>query len=291
MKKSKQIVALMLATATVVTGLTACGNNDEGGNKNDKISVITRESGSGTRGAFIELFGIEEKDADGNKVDKTVSTAEETNSTAVMITSVEGNESAIGYISLGALKDSVKALQIDGVEATTDNVKSGDYKVARPFNVVVSSDASEAAKEFINYIMSKEGQEIVNEESYIGSDDAEPYEKKEVSGQITIGGSSSVSPVMEKLIEAYEKVNPDLKIELQQSDSTTGVTNAISGTYDIGMASRELKDDEADKLTATTIAMDGIAVIVNKNNELSNITSDNVKGIYTGTITSWADVK
>lgn len=291
MKKSKQIVALMLATATVVTGLTACGNNDEGGNKNDKISVITRESGSGTRGAFIELFGIEEKDADGNKVDKTVSTAEETNSTAVMITSVEGNESAIGYISLGALKDSVKALQIDGVEATTDNVKSGDYKVARPFNVVVSSDASEAAKEFINYIMSKEGQEIVNEEGYIGSDDAEPYEKKEVSGQITIGGSSSVSPVMEKLIEAYEEVNPDLKIELQQSDSTTGVTNAISGTYDIGMASRELKDDEADKLTATTIAMDGIAVIVNKNNELSNITSDNVKGIYTGTITSWADVK
>lgn len=291
MKKSKQIVALMLATATVVTGLTACGNNDEGGNKNDKISVITRESGSGTRGAFIELFGIEEKDADGNKVDKTVSTAEETNSTAVMITSVEGNESAIGYISLGALKDSVKALQIDGVEATTDNVKSGDYKVARPFNVVVSSDASEAAKEFINYIMSKEGQEIVNEGGYIGSDDAEPYEKKEVSGQITIGGSSSVSPVMEKLIEAYEEVNPDLKIELQQSDSTTGVTNAISGTYDIGMASRELKDDEADKLTATTIAMDGIAVIVNKNNELSNITSDNVKGIYTGTITSWADVK
>ena len=209
-----------------------------------------------------------------------------------MITSVEGNESAIGYISLGALKSNVKALKVDGVEATTDNVKSGSYKVARPFNVAVKSDASDAAKEFINYIMSKEGQEIISKEGYIGDDSAAAYQKKDgVSGKITVGGSSSVSPVMEKLIEAYEKVNSDITIELQQSDSTTGMTNAIAGTYDIGMASRELKDEEKAELTATTIAMDGIAVIVNKTNELSNITSDQVKGIYTGTITKWADVK
>lgn len=293
MKKSKQAAAILLAAMTMVTGLTGCGKSvDNGNSKNSAITVITRESGSGTRGAFIELFGIEEKNADGKKVDNTISSAEETNSTAVMITSVEGNESAIGYISLGALKNSVKALKVDGVEATTDNVKSGSYKVARPFNVAVKSDASDAAKEFINYIMSKEGQEIISKEGYIGDDSAAAYQKTDgVSGKITVGGSSSVSPVMEKLIEAYAKVNSDITIELQQSDSTTGMTNAIAGTYDIGMASRELKDEEKAELTATTIAMDGIAVIVNKTNELSNITSDQVKGIYTGTITKWADVK
>lgn len=293
MKKSKQAAAILLAAMTMVTGLTGCGKSvDNGNSKNSAITVITRESGSGTRGAFIELFGIEEKNSDGKKVDNTISSAEETNSTAVMITSVEGNESAIGYISLGALKSNVKALKVDGVEATTDNVKSGSYKVARPFNVAVKSDASDAAKEFINYIMSKEGQEIISKEGYIGDDSAAAYQKKDgVSGKITVGGSSSVSPVMEKLIEAYAKVNSDITIELQQSDSTTGMTNAIAGTYDIGMASRELKDEEKAELTATTIAMDGIAVIVNKTNELSNITSDQVKGIYTGTITKWADVK
>lgn len=293
MKKSKQAAAILLAAMTMVTGLTGCGKSvDNGNSKNSAITVITRESGSGTRGAFIELFGIEEKNTDGKKVDNTISSAEETNSTAVMITSVEGNESAIGYISLGALKSNVKALKVDGVEATTDNVKSGSYKVARPFNVAVKSDASDAAKEFINYIMSKEGQEIISKEGYIGDDSAAAYQKKDgVSGKITVGGSSSVSPVMEKLIEAYAKVNSDITIELQQSDSTTGMTNAIAGTYDIGMASRELKDEEKAELTATTIAMDGIAVIVNKTNELSNITSDQVKGIYTGTITKWADVK
>ncbi|MDY5578166.1 MAG: substrate-binding domain-containing protein [Lachnospiraceae bacterium] len=294
MRKSRTIVAAMLVAATLVTGLTGCGQDSgsEGKAANDNITVITRESGSGTRGAFIELFGIEEKDADGNKVDNTIATAEETNSTAVMITSVEGNESAIGYISLGALKDSVKALKVDGVEATTDNVKSGSYKVARPFNVATKEDASDAAKEFINYIMSKEGQEVINEAGYIGSDDAEAYVKTEgISGKVVVGGSSSVSPVMEKLIEAYEKVNSDIEIELQQSDSTTGMTNAIAGTYDIGMASRELKDEEAAELTGTTIAMDGIAVIVNKSNDIDEITSDQVKNIYTGKTSKWSEVK
>lgn len=292
MKKSKKVVAAMLIATTVITGLTACGkDSSEGGNKSTKISVITRESGSGTRGAFIELFGIEEKDADGKKVDKTISTAEETNSTAVMITSVEGNENAVGYISLGALKNSVKAVKIDGVEPTTDNVKNGTYKVARPFNIAVKDDVNDAAKDFISFIMSKEGQEVINEAGYIGSDDAKEYKATEATGDIVVGGSTSVSPVMEKLIEAYEKVNSNVKIDLQQSDSTSGMTGTIEGVLDIGMASRELKDEEASELTATTIAMDGIAVIVNKNNDITELTADQVKGMYTGTITDWADVK
>lgn len=292
MKKSKKVVAAMLIATTVITGLTACGkDSSEGGNKSTKISVITRESGSGTRGAFIELFGIEEKDANGKKVDKTISTAEETNSTAVMITSVEGNENAVGYISLGALKNSVKAVKIDGVEPTTDNVKNGTYKVARPFNIAVKDDVNDAAKDFISFIMSKEGQEVINEAGYIGSDDAKEYKATEATGDIVVGGSTSVSPVMEKLIEAYEKVNSNVKIDLQQSDSTSGMTGTIEGVLDIGMASRELKDEEASELTATTIAMDGIAVIVNKNNDITELTADQVKGMYTGTITDWADVK
>lgn len=294
MRKSKRVMAVVLATATILTGLTGCGTNKESGatDKNQTISVITRESGSGTRGAFIELFGIEEKNADGEKVDHTRTDAEETNSTAVMITSVEGNKSAIGYISLGAFKNSVKALKVDGVEASAENVKNGSYKVARPFNIAVANNASDASKEFISYVMSKEGQDIINEAGYIGSDDAESYVKTEgISGSVVVGGSTSVAPVMEKLIEAYEKVNSDIKLELQQTDSSTGMTNTIAGTYDIGMASRELKDEEKEKLTATVIAMDGIAVIVNKENKASDITSEQVKGIYTGTISDWDDVK
>ena len=299
--KMKKFIAV-LSVATMAAGLAVgCGSSDSGSSddksskgdwdSSNDITIVSREDGSGTRGAFIELFGIEEKNTDGKKVDNTISSAEETNSTAVMITSVEGNESAIGYISLGALKSNVKALKVDGVEATTDNVKSGSYKVARPFNVAVKSDASDAAKEFINYIMSKEGQEIISKEGYIGDDSAAAYQKKDgVSGKITVGGSSSVSPVMEKLIEAYAKVNSDITIELQQSDSTTGMTSTIEGSYDIGMASRELKDDEASELEATVIATDGIAVIVNKANTADELSADQVKSIYVGDVTTWDEV-
>ena len=294
MKKSKQAAAILLAAMTMVTGLTGCGKSvDNGNSKNSAITVITRESGSGTRGAFIELFGIEEKNADGKKVDNTISSAEETNSTAVMITSVEGNESAIGYISLGALKSNVKALKVDGVEATTDNVKSGSYKVARPFNVAVKSDASDAAKEFINYIMSSDGQQIVEDNGYIKvADDAAAYEQSDAEGKVVVAGSSSVTPVMEKLKEAYVAVNPDVEIEVQQSDSTTGMTSAIEGVCDIGMASRDLKDSELEAgLTSTVIAMDGIAVVVNNDSPVAELTSENVKDIFTGDITDWADVQ
>ena len=291
MKKSKQAAAILLAAMTMVTGLTGCGKSvDNGNSKNSAITVITRESGSGTRGAFIELFGIEEKNTDGKKVDNTISSAEETNSTAVMITSVEGNESAIGYISLGALKSNVKALKVDGVEATTDNVKSGSYKVARPFNVAVKSDASDAAKEFINYIMSADGQQVIADDGYISVAEGETFTSTGASGKITIDGSSSVSPVMEKLVEAYKKVNPNADIEQQTTDSTTGITSAIDGKCDIGMASRDLKDEETG-VTATKIALDGIAVIVNNANPIDEISSDMVKQIFTGEVTQWDAVK
>ena len=255
------------------------------------VNVLSREDGSGTRGAFIELFGIEEKDADGNKVDNTTEEAIITNSTSVMLTSVASDEYAIGYVSLGSLDDTVKAVSIDGAEATAENIKSGEYKVSRPFNIAVKKDMkNEVAKDFINYVMSEEGQKIVSDNGYIPVDGAKPYSGKEVSGKVVVGGSSSVSPVMEKLIEAYKKVNTGAEIELQTTDSTTGMTSAIDGTYDIGMASRELKDDEASELEATVIATDGIAVIVNKANTADELSADQVKSIYVGDVTTWDEV-
>lgn len=256
------------------------------------IAVYSREDGSGTRGAFIELFGIEEKDESGEKVDNTTEEAIITNSTDVMLTSVAGDTYAIGYVSLGSLNDTVKAAKIDGAEATVENIKSGTYTIARPFNIATTGEVSDAAQDFINYIMSAEGQAVITENGYIGSDDAAAYETNGASGKVVVGGSSSVSPVMEKLIEAYKAVNANVEIELQTSDSTTGMTGAADGTLDIGMASRELKDSETEAgLTATQIAMDGIAVIVNQSNPVEDISSETVKGIFTGEITSWDAVQ
>ena len=254
------------------------------------ISVTSREDGSGTRGAFIELFGIEEKDDEGNKIDNTTEEANITNSTSVMMSTVAGNKYAIGYISLGSLDDSVKAVKIDGAEATEENIKDGSYKVARPFNIATKENPSEVTKDFIDYILSEEGQKIVSENGYISLDDAKPYEGSKPEGKIVIAGSSSISPVMEKLKEAYLKVNTGAEIEIQTSDSTTGMTSTIDGICDIGMASRELKDDEKEKLTATVIATDGIAVIVNEANPMDDLTSDQVKEIYTGEVFSWDEL-
>lgn len=256
------------------------------------VNVLSREDGSGTRGAFIELFGIEEKDADGNKVDNTTEEAIITNSTSVMLTSVASDEYAIGYVSLGSLDDTVKAVSIDGAEATVENIKNGTYTIARPFNIATKGEASDIAQDFINYIMSAEGQAVITENGYIGSDDAAAFESNGATGKVTVSGSSSVTPVMEKLLEAYQKVNTGAKIELQESDSTTGMTAAIDGTCDIGMASRELKDSEKSAgLTNQVIALDGIAVIVNNKNSASNITSEQVKAIFTGETTDWSNVK
>ena len=252
------------------------------------ISPISREEGSGTRGAFIELFGVEEKDESGEKVDNTTEEAIITNSTDVMLTSVAGDTYAIGYVSLGSLNDTVKAVKIDGAEATVENIKSGTYKIARPFNIATKGEVSEAAQDFINYIMSGDGQKVISDNGYIGDDSAAAFESNGAEGKVVVGGSSSVSPVMEKLIEAYKAVNANVEIELQTSDSTTGMTGAADGTLDIGMASRELKDSETEEgLTATKIAMDGIAVIVNQENPVEDLSSDTVKGIFTGGTTTW----
>lgn len=292
----KKILSLGLAALMTVFALAGCGadSNDGGtGTGTDAISVLTREEGSGTRGAFIELLGIEEKNADGKKVDKTIDTAETTNSTSVMITTVQGNKAAIGYISLGSLdKSKVKALKVDGAEATADNVKSGEYKVSRPFNIATKGDATGVASDFIKFILSADGQAVVEKNGYISEGNTGAYKASGQKGKITIGGSSSVTPVMEKLKEAYVKVNPDVTIDVQQNDSSSGMKGAIDGIYDIGMASRDVKDSEKEAgLNSIKIALDGIAVIVNKDNTLDSITSEQIKNIYTGSLTKWSEIK
>lgn len=256
-----------------------------------QISVYSREDGSGTRGAFVELFGIEEKDASGEKVDMTTTSASITNSTSVMMTSVSGDERGIGYISLGSLNDTVKALKIDGAEATAENVKSGTYKIARPFNIATKDDVSDVTQDFINFIMSADGQKVIEDNGYIAVEDsAASYTASGKSGKIVVAGSSSISPVMEKLSEAYKALNPDVTIEVQTSDSTTGMNMATEGTCDIGMASRELKDSEiSGGLKPTVIAQDGIAVIVNKGASIDELSSEQVKAIYTGEVVKWED--
>ena len=306
--KLKKFIAV-LATVGMIAGLAAgCGSSSEAETESEgetqqteeaaewdssmDITIVSREDGSGTRGAFIELFGIEEKNDAGEKVDMTTEEAQITNSTSVMLTTVAGDDYAIGYISLGSLDDSVKALKIDGAEATAENIKSGEYKVSRPFNIATKEGNDNAvAQDFIAYIMSEEGQQVVADNGYIPLDDVEAYAGSAPEGKAVVGGSSSVSPVMEKLIEAYKEVNPNAEIELQTTDSTTGMTSTIDGSYDIGMASRELKDTElSEGLVPQVIATDGIAVIVNKNNTTDELSSDQVKTIYTGGALTWDEV-
>ncbi len=261
-------------------------------NSKKSITVLSREDGSGTRGAFIELFGIEKKDANGKKVDYTTDEAAITNSTAVMLTSVAGDTYAIGYVSLGSLNDSVKAVKIGGADATVANINNGSYKISRPFNIAVKEGLSPVAQDFVNFIVSDEGQKIIAANKYIKIQNTKAYSSNKASGKVVVAGSSSVSPVMEKLIESYKSVNPNAKIELQTSDSTTGVTNAINGTCDIGMASRALKDSEKAKgVKEITIAIDGIAVIVNKANPVENMTKAQVESIFTGEVSKWVNVK
>lgn len=282
----KKKIATILTAAVI--GVTAFGTVASAASGD--ITVVSREEGSGTRGAFIELFGIEEKQGD-EKVDMTTEEASITNSTSVMMTTVSGDENAIGYISLGSLDDTVKAVKIDGAEATVENVADGTYKVSRPFNIITGEEVSGAAQDFIDFIMSADGQQIIEDNGYIKVDTEAPaYEGSEVSGKVVVAGSSSVTPVMEKLSEAYQEINPDVTVEVQQSDSTTGITYTKDGICDIGMASRDLKDEEKDGLTATVIAQDGIAVIVNNSNEVEELTTEQVKTIFTGETTTWEEL-
>lgn len=286
----KKIISILMTVTMSASLFTGCGS-DKSFNASKDITIVSREDGSGTRGAFVELFGIEEKDENGDKIDRTTTEAMITNNTSVMMTTVSGNMYSIGYISLGSLNDTVKAVKIDGAEVSVENVKNNSYKIARPFNIATKDNVSEVTQDFINYIMSSDGQQIITDNGYIGSDDAAPYSGNTPSGKIVIAGSSSVSPVMEKLQEAYLKVNTKAEIEIQTSDSTTGMTSAIEGVCDIGMASRELKDSEIESgLTSQTIAMDGIAVIVNNDNPADELSSEQIKSIYTGETTSWQDI-
>ena len=274
----KKLFAIVLALAlTCAVAFAAEGT----------ITVMSREDGSGTRGAFVELTGVEQDDVDMTTVDAVI-----TNSTAVMLTSVAGDPAAIGYVSMGSLNETVKAVSVDGNAATVEGIKDGSYTLARPFVVTTFGEVGEIAQDFLNYIMSAEGQTVINENGYIAIDDAaEAYTAAGVSGEITVGGSSSVTPVMEKLAEAYMALNPDVTVVVQQSDSTTGVTGTIEGTVDLGMASRALKAEEEEQgVVGTTIAMDGIAVIVNLENDTENLTTEQIMNIYTGAITDWSEL-
>lgn len=292
-KKNALIATVALMVIAACLTLVGCGSNDsKGSSSNDSsINVTSREDGSGTRGAFIELCGIEEKDSSGAKVDKTTTSAAITNSTAVMMTTVANDKDAIGYISLGSVNDTVKAVKIDGAEASADAVKNGSYKVSRPFNVVTKGELSAVAQDFLDFIMSTDGQKVVSDNGYIEVENGGAYTSKGLTGKVTVAGSSSVTPVMEKLAEAYKALNPNVTIEVNQSDSTTGVTSAIEGACDLGMASRELKDSETSQgVTVKVIATDGIAVIVNNDNKVDNLTSDQVKKIFTGEVTKWSEI-
>ncbi len=297
--RKRKLLAVAMSVMCMAGLMTGCGNNsaassDQGSAAgNQPISVVSREDGSGTRGAFVELTGVEEKDADGNKTDNTTSNAIISNSTEIMMTTVAGDEYAIGYSSTGSLNDTVKALNVDGVEPTAQNIKDGKYSLSRPFNIATKGTPGKLAQDFIDYIMSTEGQKVVEDNGYITSvDNAKEFKTSGEKGKLVVAGSSSVTPVMEKLAEAYKQVNTKAEIEIQESDSTTGMTAVADGTCDIGMASRELEDSEKDKgLESQAIALDGIAVIVNTQNDRTDISTDTVKQIFTGEISDWADVK
>ena len=293
MKKS---LSIMLLLATALSLFAGCANNGSPStpassfDTSKAISVVSREDGSGTRGAFIELFGIEVKGDDGSKKDMTTKEAVIVSQTSVMMTNVAGDKYAIGYISLGSLGDTVKAVQIEGADATAENVKNGTYSIARPFNIATKGEPTGLAKDFIDFILSADGGAVIAESYIAVTDNAPAYAGDKPSGKIVVAGSSSVTPIMEKLKEAYLLINPNATIEIQESDSSAGMTAAIDGTCDIGMASRELKESETQQLTSTQIAIDGIAVIVHNDNPITNLTKEQVKLIYTGETLKWSEV-
>lgn len=289
MKTMKKVLAIALALVCALAVFASCGKTDDSGKQSQKIQVITREEGSGTRSAFTELLGI----LDADKKDAITQNAESTSSTAVMITTVEGSKNAIGFISLGSLGSTVKALSVDGVAPTVENIKNGSYKVQRPFNICYQEGKlTDLAKDFISYIESAEGQDIIAKGGYIAVNEKAPaYEKKDgLSGKVTLAGSTSVSPIMMKIADAYKKINPNVSVEIQESGSGAGITSATEGACDIGMSSRDLKESELKVLKSQTIAQDGIAVIVNKSNSVSNLTSAQIKDIFLGNLTDWSDL-
>lgn len=289
----KKLLCGILAGTVLALSCAGCGSSDSNKDTDNsgvtgEITVVSREDGSGTRSAFTELLGI----LDDRENDATTETAEITNSTSVMITTVEGNKNAIGYVSLGSLSDTVKEVKVDDVEGNAENVKNGTYKISRPFNLAYyDGKLSKVAQDFVDFIMSSDGQEIVDKEGYISVEEGTPYKSSGISGKVTLAGSTSVAPLMNVIADEYKKLNPDVSVEIQESGSSAGIQSAIKKAVDIGMSSRELKDDEAKSLVTKQIAMDGIAVVVNKENTIENLTSDQIKSIYLGETTTWDEVK
>jgi phosphate transport system substrate-binding protein len=283
----KKLLAIILALAAIVGVLAACGGN---GDDAQEITVVSREDGSGTRGAFVELLGIQES-VDGTTTDRTTAEAVIANSTSIVMTNVAQNPDAIGYIALGSLNDSVTALRIDGVEATPENIMSGAYAVQRPFIIVYRDDLSDVARDFMNFIMSAEGQAVVAGRNYIVAvPDANSYTGGGLSGRIVVSGSTSVVPIMEHLREAYIELNPDVEVEVHSAGTTAGIVATTDGTADIGMSSREIRPAELEQVNEAVIAFDGIVVIVNNDNPVNNLTAEQVRDIFIGEITDWSEV-
>ena len=292
MKVKKHLITLLTATLVSTNTMPVFAAKKDVWKSKSEINVISREDGSGTRGAFIELIGIEQKNAKGQKVDMTTEEASITNNTSVMITNVNTDKYAIGYISLGALNDSVKAVHIEKIPPTVQNVKNGTYKLSRPFNIAIGKNSSIVTQDFINFIMSEEGQKIIENNNYIPVTANQSFISQMPAGKIVIAGSSSVSPLMEKLKETYQQINVNVQIDIQTNDSSTGIASAAQGICDIAMASRNLKDSETAKgLSSLTIALDGITVIINNANPITNLNIEDVRKIYTGEILHWKDLE
>ncbi len=286
--RRKMNIATSITTLTLAISLTSCGSNNSSGvfDYNEEITVISREDGSGTRGAFGELFGTIVKDGE-TESDNTYEGAIIANKTDVCMTNVVNNQYAIGYISLGSMNDTLKAVSIDGVAPSKETIASGEYSAYRPFLIVTGDNQSDIALDFESYILSADGQAIVGD-SYIQVDENAPtYTGGGLSGKLSVGGSTSVAPVMEKIVEGYQELNPDVTIDIQATGSSAGITGVMEATLDIGMSSRELKDTEVSEVNGITIAYDGIAVIVNNNNPVDNLTSEEVRQIFTGEVTDW----
>lgn len=306
-KTTQQFFTLAVATVMTASMLAGCSTGNAATslgtpapvpavpapasfNLSHEISLVSREDGSGTRGAFIELFGVEEKGADGTKTDRTSEEATVVSKTDVMLQTVAGDPWSIGYVSLGSLSSSVKAVSIDGIVPSSEAMLSGEYKISRPFNIATKGEAEGLSKDFIDFVLSNQGQTVVAK-SYVAINGAAPaYGGSKPGGRLVIGGSSSVFPIMEKLVEAYAIINPNAKIELQSSDSTAGMSGTLDGIFDIGMAPRELKESEKEQLLPVSIAIDGIAVIVNPQNPIANLTGASVKSIFVGETAKWSDI-
>ncbi len=302
-------LGVVLGLSLVVFGLVGCsgnsGNNAPANNiantaanaeadagdkdlaKLGEISVISREDGSGTRGAFVEILGLMEDD-----VDNTTPEAIIQNSTNGVMTTVSTDPSAIGYSSLGSLNDTVKTLKVDGVEASAEDIINGTYAISRPFLLVTKGTPAEGSLEadFLKFAHSTQCQQIAEDEGYIKVEGAEEYQPADLSGSITVAGSTSVTPLMEKLAEEYKNLNPNANIEIQSTGSSAGIASTIDGSAQIGMSSRELKDEEKGELEELVLAKDGIAIIVNKENPLEDITKDQIKDIFGGKILDWEEL-